>query len=111
MPYWKCGSCGLIYEGSEAPEKCPKCGALKNMFTQVPDDQVKLIEKSCFSNGLHMEAYTLLGELLELSEKGIQDNLDPACVKIFTEEREFAKLMMQKIKAELKTHMERNKWG
>ena len=58
-----------------------------------------------------MEAYTLFGEFLELSEKGIQDNLDPACVKIFTEEKEFAKLTMQKIKAELKIRMKQNKWG
>jgi rubrerythrin len=23
--YWKCGNCGYIHEGSEAPEKCPAC--------------------------------------------------------------------------------------
>ena len=23
--YWKCGNCGYIHEGTEAPEKCPAC--------------------------------------------------------------------------------------
>ena len=22
---WKCGNCGFVYEGKEAPEKCPTC--------------------------------------------------------------------------------------
>jgi rubrerythrin len=22
---WKCGNCGYVHEGTEAPEKCPAC--------------------------------------------------------------------------------------
>lgn len=29
---WKCGNCGYIYEGEEAPEKCPACVHPKAYF-------------------------------------------------------------------------------
>lgn len=30
--YWKCGNCGYIHEGEEAPEKCPACAHPKAYF-------------------------------------------------------------------------------
>ncbi len=111
MTMWKCEVCGLIYEGPEPPEKCPKCGAPREKFRKLSDEEEKLVNRSRFSNYLHMKAYTLLQELLEVAEKGIQDNLDPGCYKIFVEEKEFALMTMQKIKAELETHMKKQKWG
>ncbi len=32
--YWKCVVCGEIFEGEEAPEKCPACGAGRDMFEE-----------------------------------------------------------------------------
>ena len=29
---WKCRNCGFVYEGSEAPEKCPVCDHPKSFF-------------------------------------------------------------------------------
>jgi rubrerythrin len=29
---WKCRNCGYVYEGSEAPEKCPVCEHAKSYF-------------------------------------------------------------------------------
>ncbi|WP_291574097.1 rubrerythrin [Clostridium sp. UBA4548] len=29
---WKCGNCGFIFEGKEAPEKCPACVHPKSYF-------------------------------------------------------------------------------
>lgn len=111
MTMWKCEVCGLIYEGVEPPGKCPKCGAPKEKFRKLSEEEEKLVTRSRYSNYLHMKAYTLLQELLEVAEKGIQDNLDPGCLKIFTEEKEFALITMQKIKAELEAHMKKQKWG
>jgi len=107
---WKCSVCGYVFEGVEAPDKCPKCGAPKEKFTKLGEEE-KLITRSRLTNSLHIEAFTLLQRLLEIAEKGIQDNLDPPCVKIFSEEKEFAIITMQKIKAELETHMKKGKWG
>jgi len=111
MLFWKCQVCGLVVEGASPPDKCPKCGAPKEQFKQLTDQESQLIVRSRKSNYLHMKALTLLQELLKVAEEGIQDNLDPACVKIFTEEKEFALLTTQKIMAELETHMKKGKWG
>lgn len=111
MPLWKCQVCGLIFEGSEPPEKCPKCGAPKNQFKQLTDQEAQLVTRSRKSNYLHMKALDLLRELLVVAEELIQDNLDPACVKIANEEKEFALTTIQKIMAELEIHMKKGKWG
>jgi len=111
MTLWKCQVCGLIYEGVEPPEKCPKCGAPRDKFTQLSESEVELVLKSRKTNYLHMEALKHLRKLLEIAEEGIKENLDPGCVKIFTEEKDFALLTIQKIMAELETHMKKGKWG
>jgi predicted nucleic acid-binding Zn-ribbon protein len=111
MPLWKCTVCGLIYEGVEPPEKCPKCGAPREKFNKLTEQEEQLVTRSRLSNSLHIKAYTLLQELLEIAEKGIADNLDPGCYKIFSEEKEFALITMQRIKAELEAHMKKSKWG
>ncbi|WP_203227592.1 rubredoxin-like domain-containing protein [Calorimonas adulescens] len=108
---WRCSVCGLIYEGEEAPDVCPKCGAGKDKFEKVAEDKETLINRSRFSNGLHMELYGMMTKIVELAQKGIDDNLDPACVKIFNEEKEAALMFQRKIMAELQTHMNKSKWG
>ena len=35
MKKFVCGICGFGYEGTEAPEKCPQCGAPKEKFTEL----------------------------------------------------------------------------
>jgi predicted nucleic acid-binding Zn-ribbon protein len=111
LPLWKCEVCGLIYEGVEPPEKCPKCGAPREKFRQLTQQEEELVKRSRYSNYLHMKAYVLLKELLAVAEEGIKDNLDPGCYKIFSEEKEFALITMQKIMAELEAHMKKGKWG
>jgi len=29
---WKCGNCGYVHEGTEAPEKCPACAHPRGYF-------------------------------------------------------------------------------
>ncbi len=108
---YKCTVCGFIYEGEEAPEHCPKCGAPREKFAQVSDDTKAKILRSRFSNDLHMELKSLLDSVLQIAEQGIEDNLDPGCVKVFTEAKDAAVLLGQMVKAELETHMKKEKWG
>ncbi|MEA4928363.1 MAG: NADH peroxidase [Candidatus Limiplasma sp.] len=37
---WVCSVCGYVYEGAEAPEKCPVCGAPKEKFTLMAGERV-----------------------------------------------------------------------
>lgn len=111
MTMWRCSRCGLVYEAPEPPERCPKCGAPREAFAPLTSEEESLVLRSRLTNLLHVRAIALLQELLEVAEKGVQDNLDPGCVKIFSEERDFALLTIQKIKAELEAHVKKGKWG
>jgi rubredoxin len=111
MNKWRCGVCGLVLDGENPPDVCPKCGAPKEKFEKVAEEQAKSIDRARFTNGLHIELFTLMSKVAELAQKGIEDNLDPPCVKIFTEAKEQANLFQQKIKAEIQTHISKGKWG
>jgi rubredoxin len=108
---WKCQVCGYIHEGAQPPDKCPKCGAPKEQFKQLSDQEAGLVLRSRKTNYLHMKALGLLRELLEVAEEIVKDNLDPTCVKIGNEEKEFAATAIQKIMAELEAHLKKGKWG
>lgn len=38
MKKFICSVCGYVYEGEEAPEKCPQCGAPKEKFIEKKDE-------------------------------------------------------------------------
>ncbi|WP_102401664.1 NADH peroxidase [Haloimpatiens massiliensis] len=38
MKKFVCTVCGYVYEGEEAPEKCPICGAAKDKFVEKKDE-------------------------------------------------------------------------
>ena len=44
MAKWVCTVCGYIYEGEQAPEKCPQCG--------VPASKFKKQDANGFSENL-----------------------------------------------------------
>ena len=108
---WQCGACGYIWDGEGAPDKCPKCGAPKEKFVELEDKAMELVERSRFTNAMHMHLYAVLEQVSDVAEEGIDDNLDPGCVKIFTRALEQAEILQQSIKAELQGHMKKGKWG
>jgi len=38
MKKWKCSVCNYIHEGEEPPEKCPVCGANRDQFIEVTEN-------------------------------------------------------------------------
>ena len=36
MKKWVCTVCGYVYEGENAPEKCPQCGVPASKFQNFP---------------------------------------------------------------------------
>ncbi len=108
---WRCGGCGYLHEGSEPPERCPKCGAPREKFAAVPAEEAQLIERSRLTNSLHMELHRLLRMVDELAGRGIEDHLDPPCVDIFTRAKEEAELLQRMIRAEIRSHVGKGKWG
>ena len=108
---WECGSCGYIWDGDEPPDRCPKCNARKEKFVKLEDQAMELVERSRYTNSLHMHLYALLEQVADIAEDGVDDNLDPGCVKIFKKAVEQAEILQQSIKAELQGHMKKGKWG
>lgn len=108
---WKCIVCGYVWDGEELPDKCPRCGAVREKFVKMEDKAIELIERSRFTNSLHMQLYLLMEQVMDLAEDGIDDNLDPGCVKIFKQALGQAEILQQAIKAELQGHMNKGKWG
>lgn len=111
MQKWRCTVCGYIHDGTEPPEKCPNCGAPKEKFEKLAEDKEKLIERSRLSNLLHVKLSALLSEVEEVASKGVEDNLDPRCVEIFTQAKEMSWMLRQRSKAEIQTHVNKGKWG
>jgi len=108
---WKCGVCGYIHEGDEAPDNCPKCGAPKEKFQKLDDAAADLVTRSRLSNALHIALLPLLEDMVDMAEEGIKDNLDPGCLKIFTRAKEVGEILIGSINAELAGHMKKGKWG
>lgn len=110
MKLFKCSVCGYIHEGNEAPDICPKCGAPKDKFISLTDEEADKIYKSDRTNDIHMEIINLCMKITALSEEGINLNLDPPCVAAFEKAKKEAWVIKQRSKAELAGHMGKGKW-
>jgi hypothetical protein len=58
-----------------------------------------------------MSLYAVLDQVAHIAEEGIDDNLDPGCVKIFKRALEEAEIIQQSIMAEIQGHVGKGKWG
>lgn len=110
MMLWKCSFCGFMHEGSDAPDTCPKCGAPKEKFEQMAEEDATKVFSSDPTNDIHMEIIKLTMKIKDLAKEGIALNLDPNCVAVFEQAHHEAWVIKQRSKAELAGHMSRGKW-
>ncbi len=108
---FKCSVCGYIFEGEEAPDRCPKCNAPKEKFQKLDDEATGKVEKSRVTNELHMDLLAHFNEIQAICLEGIDENLDPGCVAIFEKALLMADELSRSVKAELAGHMSKGKWG
>ena len=107
---WKCTLCGMQIEGDIAPDACPKCGAPREKFIAITEEETKRIYSSLKTNDLHMEIATLCTAIIRLAKEGIEIGLDPNCVSVFEKAKDEAWVMKNRSRAEIKGHMEKGKW-
>ena len=107
---WKCTVCGYIHGGAEAPEACPKCGAPKDKLVQLSEEQAALVLKSLRTNDIHMKLCSIMDKVITLCEEGADINLDPGCLVAFKKGIEQSQVFKNIIKAEIATHVGKNKW-
>jgi rubredoxin len=111
MKMWRCTVCGLVFEGEEPPQVCPKCGVPAEKFELISDDQAKIIVRARKTNQLHSDLLAAVAKVEAIANAGIEDNLDPPCVKVFTTAKEAARLVRQFGVAEIQVHVNKGKWG
>jgi len=102
--------CGYVHAGDEAPDACPKCGAPKDKFVGLSDEEAEKIIKSERTNDIHMEIVGLAERIIALAQEGIEIDLDPPCVALFKAAIKEAKVIKQRSKAEMEGHMKKGKW-
>jgi rubredoxin len=107
---FKCSVCNFVFEGDAAPEICPKCGATHEKFNELSIEDAEKVYKSERTNDIHMEIISLVDKIVDLSDEGIDLNLDPACVSAFEKAVNEAYIIKQRAKAELENHMKKGKW-
>ena len=110
MTLWKCSVCGMIVQGDEAPDTCPKCGAPKEKFVKLTEEEAAKVFASDRTNDIHMEIAELAMKIANLAREGIEINLDPPCVALFQKAVQEAWTIKQRSKAELAGHMGKGKW-
>lgn len=107
---YRCSVCGLVLEEGQLEDNCPKCNAPRDKFVEISEEVSEKIIRSEFTNDLHAELLHLCEKLEKLAVAGIADNLDPSCVKIFARAKGYAELLKQLSKAEVASHISKEKW-
>ena len=107
---WKCIVCGMMVMGDNPPEVCPKCGAPKEKFVRLTEEEEKKVFASDRTNDIHMEIAALAMKIAALADEGIKINLDPPCVALFTKAKDEAWIIKQRSKAEIVGHIGKGKW-
>jgi hypothetical protein len=97
-------------EGLEAPETCPKCGAPRDQFAALSDEDAKKVYDSYVTNDIHMEIIGYLEKIIHLSREGAGINLDPACLHIFQKSEADCYVIKEMCKAEIAGHISKGKW-
>ena len=107
---FKCSMCNFVFEGADAPDFCPKCGAPKEKFVALSEEEIGKVVNSARTNSIHMELMRAADKISALCKEGIEINLDPPCVDLFGKALKEAYLIRNRSSAELEGHMKKGKW-
>ncbi len=72
---------------------------------------MELIERSRFTNSLHMQLFAMLEQVMDIAEDGIDDNLDPELRQDLSASAGHGRGPAQSIKAELQSSHEQGQVG
>ena len=74
MAKFICSVCGYVYEGDEAPAKCPQCGVPASKFNKVDES----VEKVYVTEHVVGVAKDVDAEVLQ----GLRDNFNGECTEV-----------------------------
>lgn len=107
---WKCSVCGLISEGEQAPEKCPKCNVGPDKFVALEKDAADKIYAADRTNDILMSLDKEAVKMIALCNEGLEIGLDPGCIASFKGSLKRAWEIKQSVKAEIAIHVSKEKF-
>ncbi|MFY9114775.1 MAG: rubredoxin [Dethiobacteria bacterium] len=107
---WCCDVCGYLHEGDNPPDLCPKCGAPKDRFELLDEEEAGMMRDAFLTKRKYGQILKRLEEIKEIAEEGIILNLDEGCNRIFTRAKEDIAAIYGMIKDELTGHAQQCIW-
>jgi hypothetical protein len=89
------------------PQVWGSCGEVE----LISEEQVGVIERARKTNQLHIDLLAEVAKIEAIADAGIEDNLDPGCLRTFMKAKEAARLVRQFSVAEVRVHVNKGKWG
>ncbi|MFO7952656.1 MAG: rubredoxin [Bacillota bacterium] len=110
MKMWRCEVCGYLHEGEEPPDICPKCGAPKEKFKLLDEEEAEMMRDALATREKYNQIYEHLEAINKIAQEGIDLNLDDGCNQIFSQTQKDIEAMHKKIKEELAGHADECIW-
>jgi len=107
---WRCEVCGYLHEGEEPPDLCPKCGAPKEKFELLDEEEAEMMRDALATREKYSQIYEHLEAIEKIAGEGLALNLDEGCNQIFTKTREDMVSIRQRIQEELDGHAQECIW-
>ena len=111
MKMWRCDICGYLHEGEEALEFCVKCGAPREKFVLLDEEEAEMMHDALRTREQYQRIFALLTEVLEVAQEGIELDMDEGCNRIFNKTKEEVSGVHQMIKDELAGYAQHCVWA
>ncbi len=110
MKIWRCEVCGYLHEGEEPPDFCPKCGAPKDKFVLLDEEEAQMMVDARDTKEKYRLILERLDHINQLAHEGIELDLDEGCNKIFNQTVQSIEDIRKMIKEELAGHAQECIW-
>ncbi len=110
MPMWRCEVCGYLHEGDEPPDICPKCGAPREKFQLLDEEEAEMMREALDTKEKHAQIQKKLEEIIQIAQEGLDLDLDDGCNQIFAHTKTNAEELYQMIQNELSGHAHQCIW-
>ena len=80
------------------------------MINELTGEAKDKIYAADVTNDIHAEIVALSGTIISLCEEGLEIGLDPACIDLFKKTKDSQWMIKQFSKAEIESHVKKEKW-
>ena len=110
MKMWRCEVCGYLHEGEEPPDICPKCGAPKEKFELLDEEETEMMKDAMLTKKKYAEIKESLDAAIAHADEGLELDLDEGCNKIFNKVKDDVADIKKMIEDELASHAQECIW-